>query len=354
MDNRLYYFDWAANGLMTPEVHQAVVHSHKALAEHGSIAAAKHRTALAAELREAAGRFLRVPSDSIVFVPNTSTLIISLAATLSPHIRTIGAIESEYPSLLLPFERQGYEMKYFPLSADGCFNLDAYIDFLIDEKVSLAILSHVQWNTGVRSDIRRFCAACREAGIHTLIDATQSMGIIDLALDQVDADIVVASSYKWLQAGFGLAIAHLSEAFRRRFPARIGGFGSYTTDGSLLPEHSTAFYEPGHLSSPTMSALLCSLRQKMEVGMAKLEAEATSKTERIVEVISSKGLEMRGFSSAQKRGMIVSYAAPKSAHDALLAAGFQCTYRSGAIRLSVHYSTTDEELDALAKHYRRV
>lgn len=353
MDNRIHYFDWAANGLMTPEVHQAVVRSHAALAQTGSIAAAEHRDMLTKNVRKACARLLHTDGDTIVLAPNTSTLIISLAATLQPHLSTVGALAGEYPSLLLPFERQGFRLKRFETPPDGSLDLDAYLDFLIGEKVGLAILSHVQWDTGVRADIRRFCAVCKSEGIRTLIDATQSMGIIEMNLRALGADIVVASTYKWLQAGFGLAVASLSHDFRTDFHARIGGFGSMRHDGSLPEASSTAFYEPGHLSSPTMAALLCSIEQKLAAGMPELEMKASKKAEQLLEIIQYNGFKIKGLISAQKRGMIICYSASKAAHDALLAAGFQCSYRSEGIRLSVHYSTPEETIGALEEYYRK-
>jgi selenocysteine lyase/cysteine desulfurase len=335
MRNYHHYFDWAANGILTQNTIDHRDRVARDLQLYGSSAAGHYRMKLYDECRAAVGSLLNVPSSDVAILPNSSVFVQMLVNNLKSAHLTIGVVSDEYPSIVLPWELSGYNVVNYQ---GDIKDPEAIAAYFADQGVGLAVVSEVNWVSGEQLDIRRFCGACAEKGIMTAIDATQSMGIVHHDLKDVQLDIMFSSSYKWLQAGFGLAVAYLSPHFRNRFPGLTAGFGSFNTNGELCPPEDVRRYEAGHLSLETMAALITSISEKTNEGMQIIESRARKRLQALLDILAKHKYAIRGDFSAQKRGMIVNVKAPETLHQHLLEHGIQCSYRQG-VRLSVHSST---------------
>src|SRR5690606_25751688 len=118
---------------------------------------------------------------------------------------------------------------------------------LLDENINVLAISHVQWMSGYKldlADIGRFCA---DNGIGFIVDATQSLGAINIDLSALPVDVLIASDYKWMNAGFGTGIMYVGRNFINNYPPAVAGFGSYTFSGGK-PQYipGARSFEPGH------------------------------------------------------------------------------------------------------------
>ena len=71
---------------------------------------------------------------------------------------------------------------------------------------------------GAAVDLEAVGRACREAGATLVVDATQSLGAMPLAVDKVRPDFLIAAGYKWLLFPYGLGILYVGEAWRGARP----------------------------------------------------------------------------------------------------------------------------------------
>lgn len=62
---------------------------------------------------------------------------------------------------------------------------------------------------GVRFPFEAITAACREAGILSLVDGAQGVGMVDLDLGTVDPDFFVSNCHKWLHVPRGCAVFYV-------------------------------------------------------------------------------------------------------------------------------------------------
>jgi cysteine desulfurase len=107
---------------------------------------------------------------------------------------------ADHPSVTAPMERlrkRDIEIKELPLLQDGSPDEEAFFK-LPDEKVKLAILSHVNNQSGTVMDV---CGLSREIkrinkGIHIHIDAAQGFGKIPVSLKSRHIDTMSISSHK--------------------------------------------------------------------------------------------------------------------------------------------------------------
>ena len=87
---------------------------------------------------------------------------------------------------------------------------------------------------------------CRDVGAALVIDATQSVGALDLDVASVQPDALLCSTYKWLLGPYSLSLAYFGPRFDDGSPVEetwIAREGSRDGMGDGL-------FRPGHLPDP--------------------------------------------------------------------------------------------------------
>jgi selenocysteine lyase/cysteine desulfurase/dTDP-4-dehydrorhamnose reductase len=81
-------------------------------------------------------------------------------------------------------------------------------------QVAVLALPMVHWCDGAMVDLRRIAAHIRSmpAALRPLlvVDATQSLGALDLDVMEIDPDFLACSVHKWLNAPYGMSLVYLS------------------------------------------------------------------------------------------------------------------------------------------------
>jgi isopenicillin-N epimerase len=72
----------------------------------------------------------------------------------------------------------------------------------------IVFCSHVEWVSGRVNDLAPLCAAAREVGALTVVDGAHAPGQVDLALDELGADVYAGNCHKWLCAPKGSAFLY--------------------------------------------------------------------------------------------------------------------------------------------------
>jgi kynureninase len=107
----------------------------------------------------------------------------------------------------------GRPMKRRLIGADG-----PSIEALLDEKVAVAVLSHVNYRTGELLDMAAITKRLHDAGALVVWDLCHSIGVVEIAFDLHAVDFAVGCTYKYLNGGPGspafiaVAMAHQAAA----------------------------------------------------------------------------------------------------------------------------------------------
>ena len=92
------------------------------------------------------------------------------------------------------------------------------IDALIDRKVAVAVLSHVDYRNGTLLDIAAITRRLHDAGALVIWDICHSAGVVEIGFDRHAIDFAVGCTYKYLNGGPGspafiaVAAAHQAAA----------------------------------------------------------------------------------------------------------------------------------------------
>jgi kynureninase len=90
------------------------------------------------------------------------------------------------------------------------------IEALLDRKVAVAVLSHVNYRTGALLDIAAITKQLHDAGALVVWDLCHSIGVVEIAFDLDAVDFAVGCTYKYLNGGPGspafISVAKIHQA----------------------------------------------------------------------------------------------------------------------------------------------
>ncbi len=240
-----------------------------------------------AELRTQLQALLNAPSsDDIALVKNTSEALSFVAYGLEWQSGdNIVSSNEEFPSNRLPWEslaNQGVEFRQADLhSADSP---EDALFALVDSNTRLLTISSIQFASGLRMDLEKIGAFCKQRGILFCIDAIQSMGAVQFDVQACQADFVMADGHKWMFGPEGLGVFYTTPEARDKL--RLTQFGwhmmkdTHNYENQPWEVHPTARrFECGSPNMLGIHALSASLSLLLETGMDAVESLVLEKAD---------------------------------------------------------------------------
>jgi len=173
-------------------------------------------------------------------------------------------------------EQNGVEVRYMK-HREGVVTTDQILESL-DERTFAVSICSVEPSSGYHYEIRRLGEACRQRGIYLVVDATQSLGAMDLDVDEMKIDVLVASTYKWMTNVFGFAVGYMRKAVVDQIkPCHVGWTGirdrkkDFNNLALVLSEGARKF-ETGGLNWLGLSGVKESVDTYLALGKKDVEA----------------------------------------------------------------------------------
>ena len=330
------YLDTASIGLVPTEVAVAVAECYEALGE-GTSGAMRWRPVVA-RARSAFASEFGVAEDEISFMASTGEAMNAIARAVPwrPGDEIL-ALSGEFPTVTLPWLHLGAGVRLVevdPLPGDD--RLGALLA-AIGTHTRVVVVSHISSFTGTLVDLDALGRTCAQAGAMLVVDGAQAAGAIPLTLDHVD--FYIATGYKWLLAGFGVAVVVSKRARMRQMQPTLLGFGNQA------PPPALAY---GHLNLAGVYALAAAAALRQSVGLEAIYARIAHLARRVY----NQSVEMghSPVAALERTGGIVSLRGipdVQSVVARLAAAGVAVAERGGYLRISPNFYTTDREIDLL-------
>lgn len=217
-----HYFNAAGAGLPSDAVVDAVIGHLRAEQHVGGYEAAKQVEPALEEVYAAAAALLNAHPDEIaLFDAATTGLRVVFDGLRLGQGDTVIAPRSSYVSqalrLLSLRDHDGVELVVLPNGPDGALDLDA-LDAALRVAGPGAVLSavHVPTSSGLVEPIEEIGRIAREHDALYILDATQSVGQIDIDVARVDCDVLVTTGRKFLRGPRGTGFAYVRRSFLDR------------------------------------------------------------------------------------------------------------------------------------------
>lgn len=310
------------------------------------------------ELRQQFQRLLNAPSaDDIALVKNTSEALSFVAFGLAWRVGdNIVSSDQEFPSNRLPWQAladQGVEFRQADLNSHD--SPEEALFALVDERTKLLTISSIQFASGLRLDLQKIGAYCREHGVLFCVDAIQSLGAVEFDAQACQADFVMADGHKWMCGPEGLGVFYTTQAAREKLKLTQYGWHMmkdiHNYENKPWEIHPTARrFECGSPNMLTIHALSASLSLLLETGMQDVESAVLARSDYLRAAIEANDqLQLLCKPTGALKSGIVIFKHHAGSNEKLYrhlqAQGVVCALRGGGIRFSPHFYNSFAELD---------
>jgi cysteine desulfurase len=221
-----HYLDHASTSPLRPEARSALTGQLAAVGDPGRVHEEGRAVRASIEAaREQVAAFLGVRPRQVVFTSGGTEAInagVLGAATAAPS-RAMVAAAVEHSAVREASARAG-PVRELPVDRSGRIDADALVPMLAAAPSDRPALVHCQWanhETGTIQPVAEIVGLCREAGVPVHVDACAAVGHLETDLGELGADLVSVSAHKF---GGPAGIGALVVAPGRRFaPLLLGG-----------------------------------------------------------------------------------------------------------------------------------
>jgi len=303
------------------------------------------------EIKKTVGRFFHCKPENVALVPNFSLGLNLLLEGLSKD-KTVLLLHNDYPSVNWPFETRNFKREYV--------DIDEHMEERIHEKlktgkIDILALSLVQWVNGVKIDLDFLKQVKKDfPDVMIMADGTQYLGMEPFDFEASGVDILGASAYKWLLAGYGNGFFLIKDGIKDQF--ELKGIGNGSVNNDLSKRDSIPFckfLEPGHLDSFNFGSLEFALNFLDEIGLENVQAQLQKLSNRAMTAFSDLGLLQPFVSQRKQHSTIFNIKDDKKRFDKLTEENVVVSPRGGGVRLSFHFYNTEEEVDVIATLLKR-
>ncbi len=323
-------------------------------------------------LREQAAMLIHAKASDIAIVQNTSEAVSQTAfgVALQPGERVVIS-EAEYPANVYPWmeacRQAGAELVRVPEREgdDGVVRVreEDLLKAASHPKTQVLAVSHVQWGSGQRMDLRKLGQFCKNDGrtIFFSVDAIQSCGVVPVDVEADRIDYLQAGGHKWMLGTMGAGFLWIRPEWREESKPRVIGWAN-VRDALKWEEidytlaDSAERYEYG---SPAMASILAlgeGLSLLNGVGIDAVHGRVKALGDRFVDGLAAlpyRVVTPRDAGDPSSCGGAVCFV-PDDADRAgavyrTLATEHQTELasRCGRVRFSPHFYNTSEQVDRL-------
>ena len=288
--------------------------------------------------RSLAAKLVNAEKDNVFFIPNVSVGI--NLASLYLEKRRVILLERDFPSVTLPWQSHGFEVTTVNYHAPDLYD---QLERLLAQEGQILCLSWVQSADGFEIDLERIFTWCK-AKDHTLVlDGTQGMGAIPIALDPEVSMVFLSSSFKWLLAGYGVAIGYVSNDLLPKFKA-FQGWNSIDF-GTGHAKTGAASLEVGNAMFFNVLGLHEGLKLIDEIGVDIICAKNLEYRNGFIRDLEVLGREV--MFHYESRSSIFRIKADDQDYRKLKDGGVQTSQQSGAVRISPNFFNDGSDKTAL-------
>ncbi|MFX0098863.1 MAG: aminotransferase class V-fold PLP-dependent enzyme [Candidatus Hodarchaeota archaeon] len=294
--------------------------------------------------------------QNYAYMPNTTAGINAIANSIDyPTGSNIVICDLEFPANYIPWLnlKNFFDVEVRVVkSKDGAAPVDEYIK-LIDENTRMVAVSHVQFGTGYKIDIKKLADAVHSVGGYISLDIIQSAGCVDFKIPALDVDFAAGQATKWLLGPIGAGFIYVrDELLEKVKPRYMGWQGVKNTENfsfrEIEPASSAAKFQLGSPAMICYWGLTESLKVLLKFPGEAREKAALENADYLRKRLDEKGIGHLDF-KPENRSAIVSCNVKDAENliKVLWKNNVICSVRDGNLRVSPHFYNSKDDIDRL-------
>jgi selenocysteine lyase/cysteine desulfurase len=230
--------------------------------------------------------------------------------------------------------------------------------------IAIASISSVHWSDGGVVDLHRVAPALRAQGGALLIDATHSVGVLDVDVQKLDPDFVAFPTYKWLVGPYGRAFLYVAKRHQGGVPLEQTSSGRravraeqdvYFTDLRYVGDaRRFDMGERDHFISTEMAAIGMEMIQAW--GRPAIVERLAALTRRLAEGLQGTGVAISDERVRSPHILSLNFPGgmPKDLVARLAAERVYVAPRLGRLRISPHVYNDEADVDRFVEVFRKL
>lgn len=343
--NQYTYLNTAASGLLPEAVMEFRQDHDLDFLISGSILK-ENQGPLLTGVREAVGRLFNCAPNLVALTPNFSYGFNTLMEGVEKGKKVL-LLENDYPSVNWAVESRDFEVCYARINE----NLEQNVSEAVEkEKPDIFAFSLVQWINGIMID-PDFLKDLKKKYPELLLfgDGTQYCGTERFDFEASALDVLGASTYKWMNAGYGNAFFLFREHMEDKILPKSLGFNSL--QGKYKPHEGNLIgkFEPGHQDTLNFGSLKVAIELVEKVGIENIEKQVKDLTKETKSAFEERNLLEPAVVKRRKHSPIFNIKGDEALFQKLRSNNIICSQRGEGIRVSFHYFNTQEDIENLLK-----
>ncbi len=375
----MIYLDNAATTFPKPDVvYDAVMDCMKNYCANPGRAG--HRLSLRAgreiyDTRENLAKLFNIDNPmNIIFTSNaTESLNLAIKGLLKTgdHVITTSMEHNSVIRPIMALEKIGVENTIVDCNEEGFLDIND-LEKAIKPNTKLIVTTHASNVFGTLIDIKEVGLVAKKNNITYLVDASQTAGVYDIDVKNMNIDILATAGHKSLLGPQGVGILYIKEGIDLD-TLKEGGTGSqseYLFQPQMLPDK----YESGTHNTPAIAGLNAGVKyilDNMDNIRRKEEELCEYMLSRLDEI---KDIKIYGTKDIKKRVPVISINIADvdsgeitfildSKYDIATRSGLHCsplahktvgTIKQGTVRFSIGYFNTKDDIDRVIDALKKI
>lgn len=358
-DGTVAYLNHASTGPLPSRTVRALGEWDRLRSEPWRVSGAE-QFAVLARSRESCARMIGASPDEIALMVNT-TYGLNVAASCIPLEAgdVIVTPDREFPANVYPWmalaRRRGLRYRRVP-NTGRLADEESLLRALDEPGVRVLSVSWVSFETGLKLDLARLGAACRERDIRFVVDAIQGISTAPIDVHACHIDFLACGGQKWLLSPWGTGFLYVRRELARQLEPHTVGWMAVrnSEDFTRLCDYELNWFEDARrfevitLPFQEFAGFNASMDLFESVGWERVHSLIAERTAQVVDwALRRPGVTLVTPADPARRAGIVSVqvADPVAASARLTSAGIPHSLREGMIRLAPHFYTTDGEIE---------
>ena len=168
---------------------------------------------------------INAQSQDIALIPSVSygTAVAALNLPIEAGEKIL-VLAEEFPSNLYAWrekaKNQGSVIKTVERPTDNDWT-SAILEAL-DEQVRIVVLPQTHWVDGIQINLELIASVLKTFSCALVLDLTQSLGVVNVDIQKIQADFLICASYKWLLGPYSFGFLYVHPKHQQGLPLEQG------------------------------------------------------------------------------------------------------------------------------------